>query len=120
MGFQDLFKHQLRLIEEPRFDSTLSGVNAYDPASAAGGYNLYDGQLIDMNGRLIKKWHARYLSVLLPDGRYIAQEDYESRRWGLYTWDDQAIWEKDIPIHHDIHMTPQGTILTFTKEVNAY
>ena len=35
------------------------------------GYNLFDGKLIDMNGRLIKAWRSRYLSLLLPDGRYL-------------------------------------------------
>ena len=87
---------------------------------AEGGYNLFDGKLMDMNGRLVKSWRSHYLSILLPDGRYLAQEHYESNRWGLYSWDDQVIWEKDIPIHHDIVMTPKGTILTFTKEVHSY
>lgn len=120
MGFSDLVKLQLREFEEPRFDASVSGVSAYDPAGTQGGYNLFDGKLIDMNGRLVKAWRSCYLSMLLPDGRYLAQEYYESPRWGLYSWDDRVIWEKDVPIHHDIAVTPQGTILTFTKEVHPY
>ena len=110
----------MRQFEEPRFDGALSGVSAYDPLHAGSGYNLFDGKLIDMKGQMVKEWRSRYLSLLLPDGRYLAQERYESPRWGLYSWDDQVIWEKDMPIHHDIVVTPQGTILTFTKEVHPY
>jgi len=120
MGFHDLVKLQLRQFEEPRFDPSKSGVSAYTPADTQGGYNLFDGKLIDMNGQLIKSWRSCYLGMLLPDGRYLAQEHYESSRWGLYSWDDQVIWEKDLPIHHDIIITPQGTILTLTKEVHSY
>ncbi len=120
MSFHDLVKLQLHQFEGPRFDTSLSGVSAYDLAGAESGYNLFDGKLIDMNGHLIKSWRSHYLSLLLADGRYLAQECYESPRWGLYSWNDQAIWEKDIPIHHDIALTPQGTILTFTKEVHSY
>ena len=69
---------------------------------------------------MIKSWRSNYLGLLLPDGRYLAQEHYESKRWGLYTWDDQVIWEKDLPIHHDIVITPHGTILTLTKEMHPY
>jgi len=120
MSFQDLVKIQLRQLEEPRFDASLSGVSAYDPDNAENGYNLFDGKLIDMNGQLVKSWRSHYLSLLLPDGRYLAQEHYESQRWGLYSWNDQVIWEKDVPIHHDIVLTPQGSILTLTKEVHPY
>ena len=120
MSFYDLVKLQLRQFEEPRFDASISGVSNYDPTGTEGGYNLFDGKLIGMNGQLIKEWHSRYLSLLLPDGKYLAQEHYESSRWGLYSWNDQVIWEKTLPIHHDIVMTPQGTILTLTKEAHHY
>lgn len=120
MGFNDLVRLQLRRFEEPLFDPSISGVSLCDPARAQNGYNLFDGRLVGMNGHLIKSWRSGYLCVLLPDGRYLAQESYESPRWGLYTWDDQVIWEKGSVIHHDIVGTPQGTILTFTKETHAY
>ena len=93
MSFQDLVKLQLRQLEEPRFVPSLSGVSAYDPAGAENGYNLFDGKLIDMNGQLVKTWRSHYLSMLLADGRYLAQEQYESLRWGLYSWDDHIIWK---------------------------
>lgn len=120
MGFSDLVKLKLRELEEPRFDPALSGTRIHIPQSASNGYFLFDGRLIDRRGDVIKNWRARYLSLLLPDGRYLAQEYYESRKWGLYTWDDQIIWEKDFPIHHDITLTPRNTILTLTKEMHPY
>ena len=120
MGFSDLVKLKLKELEEPRFDETLSGAHSYDPEKISPGYSLFDGRLIDAEGHVVKTWKARYLGLILPDTRYVAQEYYESKRWGMYTWDDRVIWEKDVPIHHDIVLTPSGTILTFTKEMHPY
>jgi hypothetical protein len=103
-----------------RFDPRLSGVHIYAPDEIAAGYNLYDGRLIDRDGRLVKEWRAGYLSLLLPDRRYVAQEHYESDTWGVYTWNDEPLWQKQIPIHHDIILTPRDTLLTITKETHLY
>ncbi len=120
MSFQDLVKLKLRELEEPRFNPQLSGVSSYDTSKAVAGYNLFDGQLMDMHGQVIKTWRANYLSLLLPDGRYLAQKDYESQQWGLYSWNDQIIWQNNTPIHHDIVLTPNNTLLTFSKEMHPY
>ncbi len=121
MGFQDLVKLKLRELEEPKFDETLSGAHLKNPQKICDGYYLWDGRLTDLKGDTLKSWKSRYLSLILPDGRYLAQEYYESVKWGLYTWDDQVIWEQtDCPIHHDIVLTPQNTILTLTKEMHPY
>ncbi len=80
MGFRELVKLQLRQFEGPRFDPSISGVSVYDPARAQSGYNLFDGKLMNMNGQLIKAWRSRYLSLLLPDGKYLAQE-YIGTSW---------------------------------------
>jgi hypothetical protein len=122
--FKNLWNKRRRnlnaLPDHAKFDGSLSGAHLYDASAVADGYNLFDGRLIDREGRLVKKWRNRYLGVLLPDGRYVAQEYYESQKWGLFTWDDKAIWEMDLPIHHDIVFTPQKTLLTFTKEMHSY
>ncbi len=120
MSFRDLVQIKLRELEEPRFDASLSGAHARIPDKISPGYNLFDGQLIDNNGQLIRKWKSRYLGLLLPDGRYVAQEHYESRKWGMYTFDDEIIWEQDFPIHHDIVLTPRNTIITLSKEMHEY
>ncbi len=120
MSFSDLVKLKLRELEDPRFEEDLSGAHPHEPSLYSPGYNLADGKLIDKDGKLLKGWKYRYLSVLLSDGRYLAQEDYESSRWGLFSWDDKPIWINETPIHHDIVITPQNTILTFTKEMRLY
>lgn len=131
--FAHLFRHSLGIFfkrfqkKRPKissvrakFDGSLSGAHLHDASSMAEGYDLYDGRLIDREGRILKEWRNRYLGLLLPDGRYVAQAHYESRKWGLFTWDDKPVWEMDLPIHHDIVFTPQGTLLTFTKEMHPY
>jgi hypothetical protein len=122
--FRNLWnKHQHVLTTPPdrtKFNETISGAHRYDASAVADGYNLFDGRLIDFEGRVLKEWRNRYLGLLLPDGRYVAQEYYESRKWGLFTWDDKPVWEMGLPIHHDIVFTPQQTLLTFIKEMHSY
>ena len=120
MSFADLVKLKLREIEEPRFDEKLSGAHIHELIRYCPGYNLFDGKLVDQEGKPLKSWKYQYLSTLLPDGRYLAQEHYESTRWGLFSWDDKPIWISEIPIHHDVCLTPQNTILTFTKQMQMY
>ncbi len=120
MSFADQVRSKLKELEEPRFDPALSGAHLRQPAKMSPGYNLFDGHLIDAKGQVIKKWGARYLGLLLPDGRYLAQKAYESRVWGLYTWKDKIIWEQDFPVHHDIVLTPGQTIVTLTKDMHVY
>ena len=120
MSFSDLVKLKLRELEELKFDPSLSGAHIRDASKIYPGCNLYEGRLMDMDGKVLKKWRNNYLGLILPDGSYLAQEYYESPKWGLFTWDDHVIWESDVPIHHDIALTAQNTILTLTKETHPY
>ena len=120
MGFSDLVKLKLRELEEPRFNKMLSGAHVHEPSLYCPGYNLFDGQLIDQKGKILRQWGYRYLSTLIAGGNYLAQKHYESPEWGLFSWDDKPIWTSNLPIHHDICVTPNNTILTFTKETHAY
>jgi hypothetical protein len=106
--------------ESSLFDASLSGTHVINPKAISKGYNLYEGKLIDLNGKTLKNWKSTYLSLILPNGNYLAQEYYESKKWGLYTWDGKPIWEKDFAIHHEILLTPKNTIITFTKEMHPY
>lgn len=105
--------------EEKEFDPSISGAHISHEGKMYEGYNLFEGKLMDNGGNVIKKWDSIYLGVI-DDGFYYAQEYYESEKFGKYTLDDEVIWEKDIPIHHEIIITPQDTIITFTKEVHEY
>ncbi len=118
MVFLSLVKQNLRELEAPPLDASLSGVHIYDSAKMSPGYNLFDGRLMDMDGRTLKGWKSCHLGIILPSGHYVAQRHYESRKWGLYTWNDEIVWEKDLPIHHDIFLTPAGTIIVLTKEMH--
>lgn len=104
----------------PLFDEKLSGVHMYDASRVEEGYNLFEGKLIDMQGKVVKQWSNIYLGVIDQNGDYYAQQSYEAPKWGRYTWDDKIIWEKHFPIHHEILLTPQNTVITFTKEVHTY
>ncbi len=103
------------------FDASLSGAHIHDAMRIYDGYSLYEGKLIDMQGHVVKKWKNIFLGVIDPQtGDYYAQKSFEAPLWGRYTWDDKVIWEKNFPIHHDLVLTPKGTIITFTKEVHQY
>jgi len=112
----------LIIFQKPKnqFDSSLSGAHIYDIAKIYQGYNLYEGKLIDMNNNLIHNWSSIYLGVIDKNGDYYAQEYYESLKWGRYSWNNSVIWEMNLPIHHEILLTPQDTIITFTKETHLY
>jgi len=106
--------------ETPDFDPKLSGAHVYDAEKIFPGYNLYEGKLIDNEGNLVKKWSSIYLGTIDKNGDYYAQKYFEAPVWGRYTWDDKVIWEKEMPIHHQILLTPHDTVITFTKEVKDY
>jgi len=99
------------------FDSSLSGAHVL---GSVEGYNLFDGKLMDMNGKVVREWPYKYLGLIQEDGTYIAQKEYESKEWGKFSFDGKKIWTSDVPIHHDIQITPKGTIMTFTKEMHRY
>jgi hypothetical protein len=109
-----------RYISEPSFDPSLSGAHWRDRAQVSPGYNLYSGKLIDMDGRVVKQWDQLYLNVIDTNGDYYAQKSYEYPLWGRYRWDGTPVWEKNFNIHHEICLTPKGTVITFTKEVHLY
>ncbi len=103
-----------------KFDASLSGLHIYNADKIAPGYYLYEGKLMDIKGEIIKKWNSTFAGIIDKNGDYYAQKYYESPVWGRYSWNDSVIWEKNLPIHHEIFLTPENTILTFTKEVHEY
>ena len=103
------------------FNPIVSGAHILNALRMGQGYNLYEGKLIDMKGHVVKKWKSIFLGVIDPQtGDYYAEKYFEAPVWGRYTWDDKVVWEKHFPIHHELVLTPKGTIITFTKEVHQY
>ena len=84
------------------FDEKLSGVRVYDKSKVCGGFNLYEGKLMDMKGKVLREWGCKHLGVILPNGDYLGQEKYEGKRWGRYTRDDKVVWERTESTHHEI------------------
>lgn len=108
------------IADKMKFDSSLSGAHMHDASAVYDGYNLFEGKLIDMKGNVVKQWKSIYLGVIDSNGDYYAQKYFEAPTWGRYTWDDKVIWEKNLPIHHEIVLTPRDTVIVFAKEVHDY
>ena len=108
--------------------SRLPGTRIIDARHIFEGYDLNNGKLSDENGRVLRQWSNHFLGVIDKNGDYYAQKngDNDGRRdggaplWGRYTWGDRAIWEKHFPIHHELYLSPKGTIFTFTREKHRY
>ncbi|MCA9459538.1 MAG: aryl-sulfate sulfotransferase, partial [Nanoarchaeota archaeon] len=104
----------------PKYDESLNGAHILKEKEIYPGYNLYNGKLLDNKGNLIKTWNYSYLSILDEKGNYYAQKGYETLEWGKFTWNDEPIWIKELPIHHEIYLTPNNTIITFSKDTHTY
>jgi hypothetical protein len=107
-------------ITKNKSNANLSGAYVYNSSEMYPAYYLYEGKLIDERGNILHNWSSINLGVIDKNGDYYAQEYSESKKWGKYTWNDSVVWELDFPIHHEILLTPQDTIITFTKEVHKY
>lgn len=68
----------------PQFDPSLSGARALNPSRVSPGYNLYEGKLVDMQGRPVRKWSSVYLGTIDKNGDYYAQKYFEAPVWGRY------------------------------------
>jgi len=102
------------------FDESLSGARVYDRGKIQEGYNVFEGKIMNLEGKILKNFSSIHLSVLDDDGFYYAQEYYESEKFAKFSFNDEVVWEKDTPIPHNILVTEEGSIITFTKEVHDY
>lgn len=99
--------------------SHFSNTRIIDPQRMFKGYSLHSGKLIDENGRIVKQWSHDYLGIIDENGDYYGSTD-NGPSWGRYTWDDKVIWEKYFHIHHELYLSPKGTIFTFIQEAHDY
>lgn len=113
------------------------GVLTHDERKAASGLTLFtnakfcSAQLIGMDGRVHHGWRQepcfRWGNVTLtPTGDLLAvwrlpheenpQAAIGSRYLARLDWDGALVWNKQLAVHHDVEMTPDGRILTLTYE----
>ena len=84
------------------------------------GNILFNGTLINLRGEILREHQFKNLGIYYKN-YYIAQDKYEGSKWGLFDKKtDKTIWIKKEPIHHEILVTPQETIITFSKETKTY
>jgi hypothetical protein len=104
----------------PDYDESRIGGNIIKADAVSDGYNLYNGILIDMEGNQVNNWSFNYLSILDEDGFYYAQQGYEALEFGKFYFNGTPIWIKDIPIHHEIYLTPDNTVIVMSKKAETY
>lgn len=111
-------------------DREQTSVTRHDESRSYPGYNLYTTpalclvELIDASGAPVNSWtrqpcqqwsHAELLPSgdLLVVGRATMTERYLLR----LSWDGTLLWERPMPVHHDVEMTPSGELLTLTMSL---
>ena len=109
----------------PRYSSHVSITHLLDSKRMFKGYNLYNGKLFDKNGRVIKQWSEDSLGIIDKNGDYYGEKNeaalnHQRPTWGRYTWNDHVIWEKPFLVHHEIYLSPQGTIFVLTLSLHDY
>ncbi len=112
-------------------DDQMSGTLTYDAARSHPGYNLYSSrnlcmaELIDAGGTVINSWHGEESGVwersvllstgdLLVVGWHTDQKDPDARYLLRLGWENDVVWKRQIPVHHDISATPDGNFIAVT------
>ena len=118
-----------------------TGVVYADRERSAPGYRLYTiqelgrAELISQGGEAVRRWRYRAgdrweRSVLLANGDLLAiglegngwqpgtprvDSLEDSRRYVVrLDWHGKVMWERSLPAHHDIEVTPSGELLLLT------
>ena len=115
-------------------DEDRDGVVLYDSEKSYPGYTLYTvhkrctAELIDAEGRVVHSWsrpgHYSWGNTeLLPNGDLVltgkvrgdeAADGLLQRYLVRLNWDGEVVWERSIPAHHDVELTPRDQLLTLT------
>jgi len=101
-------------------DETEKGVVKYDPELAFEGYNLYKNKLIDMKGNIVHLWLRPAILSITLNKEYVIILSQDNTLIGMYDWNSNVIWEKNLISHHGIGLSSDNTILIPSKEVHEY
>ncbi len=122
---------------DPSDDEQPEGVVLYDAEKSYPGYNLYTVhkrctvELTDELGRVLRSWsrpgHYSWGNPellqngdLLITGKERGAGDNGSTGGGLrrylirFNWDGEVLWERTLPVHHDVELTPRGELMSLT------
>jgi hypothetical protein len=113
------------------------GVVVYDAQRSYPGYNLYTvhkrctAELIDAQGRVVRSWsrpgHYSWGNAeLLANGDLLVtgkqrgptadRSSSDDRQCYLirFDWSGEVLWQKPVPAHHDVEVTPRDQLLSLT------
>jgi hypothetical protein len=116
-------------------DALPGGVRQRDAARMQRGPTFYTSahrctaELIGADGERIRAWsHAPCLkwdnTVLLPSGEVLAvhydpndgsaESYWRNRKLLKLGWEGELLWSRDLPVHHDVDVMPDGRIAALT------
>ncbi len=117
-------------------DTEKRGVVLDLPGRVAPGYNLTShtklckAELFDHTGAVVRTWHraegcGHWANVkLLPGGHLLAVTAAPPKKAGYddgersllrFAFDGTLVWERRLPVHHDVEALPDGRLLVLTR-----
>jgi len=114
-----------------------SGVTIHEAGLVQPGLNLFASRplcradLITLNGEVVQSWSQPGVfwanCELLPDGDLLivgagdgetlySQMTEEDNFLLRLSWDGQVVWKRDLPVHHDVEVTPRGHIMSLVMK----
>ena len=99
-------------------DRSIAGVVFHDESRLTGGYYLHGGVLIDGKGARVNEWPRGGASTLLPDGSLVIMDVDQAIE--KYTWNGDLLWRTELPVHHDMAILDDGSLLVLSTEVHDY
>ncbi len=115
------------------------GAHLIDPARVQQGLNFYvnahlcSAELMTLDGSVLRRWsHEPCLkwgnAVLTPKGEVLvihrnpgetADEVFRARELLKFDWQGQLLWSRQLPVHHDVDVTPDGRIATLAYRLRV-
>jgi hypothetical protein len=120
----------------------LTNVVVHEQGEVYSGLNFFvsghapEALLIDMDGTVLHRWHYDYEDAFPDHGP--GRDKPDARFWrrahlypngdilaiheglGILKLDNRSrlLWAKPYPVHHDLHVEPDGTIFVLTREAH--
>jgi len=109
-----------------------SGVVIYRPDQVYSGYNMYCCEicpgmiLMDMGGKVVHRWgnpdgevRKWQYAIMLPNGDAVAIRKDDNCLVRI-DWHSRVVWKKAVMCHHDLSVSPDGTLYVLARERRNY